>query len=76
VCAVTAPPTTRPALSLAINHPPQKNTKEARFAAGARRYDFDAGLAPYDLPRYGQWRALTGFIAPADVARLMPVRGV
>ena len=49
------------------------HTQEARFAAGARRFDFDAGLAPYDLPRYAQWRALSGFVAPGDVERLMPV---
>ncbi len=45
----------------------------ARLAEGVRRFDFDQGLAPYDLSRYGQWQALSSHITPAVVDALMPV---
>jgi len=37
-----------------------------RYAAGVRRFDFDAGMAPYDLASYGNWQALTGHITPVS----------
>jgi A1 cistron-splicing factor AAR2 len=62
--------------------------EEARFAAGARRGDFDRGLAPYDLGGGGgggapqaraaggggwaRWRSLAGLITPDLAQRLMP----
>ena len=35
----------------------------ARYEAGVRRFDFDQGLAPYDLTSYGQWRSLSHHIS-------------
>jgi len=37
-----------------------------RYAAGVRRFDFDAGMAPYDLASYASWQALTGHITPVS----------
>ncbi|GBF99801.1 hypothetical protein Rsub_12554 [Raphidocelis subcapitata] len=45
----------------------------ARYAEGARRFDFDSGLAPYDLAAYGVWRELTAFVDAALLKRLLPV---
>ena len=45
-----------------------------RYAAGVRRFDFDAGLAPYDLASYGQWRALSDLLTPAVLERLSPAQ--
>ena len=39
-----------------------------------RRFDFDAGLAPYDLASYGQWRALSDLLTPAVLERLSPAQ--
>lgn len=46
-----------------------------RYAAGVRRFDFDSGLAPYDLASYALWRTLSGHVTEADVARLQPAGG-
>ena len=42
---------------------------------GVRRFDFDAGMAPYDLASYNGWLALAGHIRPADLERLRPAGG-
>lgn len=55
--------------------PFEDDDEEARFAEGARRFDFDAGLAPYDLRSYAQWVALARFITPPLLDRLSPVAG-
>jgi len=39
-----------------------------------RRFEFDAGLAPYDLASFGQWRALSEHLTPALLARLSPAQ--
>jgi hypothetical protein len=46
-----------------------------RYAEGVRRFDFDAGLAPYDLAACGAWRDLTSCIDEALLKRLLPVCG-
>lgn len=47
--------------------------QEARFAEGVRRFDFDQGLAPYNLPAYKIWRALSCHIDKATVERCIRV---
>ena len=42
-----------------------------RFAAGVRRFDFDAGLAPYNLGGGTTWQALTVHVTPATTRRIM-----
>ncbi|KAF8071287.1 CHX17 [Scenedesmus sp. PABB004] len=49
--------------------------QEARFAAGVARFDFDSGLAPYDLARYGQWAALSRHVTPRLLRLLLPEDG-
>ncbi|KAK9826103.1 hypothetical protein WJX81_003949 [Elliptochloris bilobata] len=46
-----------------------------RYTAGVRRFDFDFGLAPYNLASYAQWRALSEYLTPAVLERLSPVQG-
>lgn len=46
--------------------------EEARYAAGVRNFDFDAGLAPYDLGSLALWRSLTRFISQKTTARVAP----
>lgn len=41
-----------------------------RLAAGARRGDFDRGLAPYPLDTLARWRGLSDRITEAAVARI------
>jgi A1 cistron-splicing factor AAR2 len=43
-----------------------------RYAAGVRRFDFDGGLAPYDLASAPVWRALTRHVSSATLARISP----
>lgn len=45
-----------------------------RYAAGVRRFDFDAGLAPYDLSACARWHDLSCFIDEPLLKRLLPVR--
>ena len=45
----------------------------ARFVAGVRRFDFDGGLAPYDLGACASWHGLSRFINSAVIQRLLPV---
>ncbi|EIE22542.1 AAR2-domain-containing protein [Coccomyxa subellipsoidea C-169] len=46
-----------------------------RLAAGVRRFDFDAYLAPYDLSSFTTWQSLSGHITPGVIERLSPVAG-
>lgn len=46
----------------------------ARYAEGVRRFDFDAGLAPYDLAACARWRDLSCFIDEQLLKKLLPVR--
>ena len=46
--------------------------EEERYAAGVRRFDFDAGLAPYDLGSWALWQSLTRFVSPRTTARVAP----
>ena len=45
----------------------------ARYAEGARRFEFDAYLAPYDLNSYRRWAGLSSYITPELVSELSPV---
>lgn len=47
--------------------------QEARYAAGVARFDFDRGLAPYDLNRYSQWVSLSCHISQQLLDEVMPV---
>ncbi|KAI8464490.1 MAG: AAR2-domain-containing protein [Monoraphidium minutum] len=49
--------------------------EEARYAEGVRRFDFDAGLAPYDLAGCGAWGELSCCIDEPLLRRLMPAGG-
>ena len=46
--------------------------EEARYAAGVKKFDFDAGLAPYDLGSLWLWQSLTRFISGKTTARVAP----
>ncbi|GLC38850.1 hypothetical protein PLESTM_000786600 [Pleodorina starrii] len=46
-----------------------------RYALGVRRYEFDWGLAPYNLHAWQQWRELTSCLAPRVIDALQPVGG-
>ena len=39
-----------------------------------RRFDFDPGLAPYNLAAHTQWRVLSALLTPAVLARLAPAQ--
>lgn len=52
---------------------PALPTQAGRYAAGVARFDFDRGLAPYDLARYGQWAGLSCHISAAVLQQLLPV---
>ena len=43
------------------------------FQAGARRYDFDQNLAPYNLHAYQQWQSLSSCISQSVISRLSPL---
>lgn len=43
------------------------------FQAGARRYDFDQNLAPYNLHAYQQWQSLSSCISQGVISRLSPL---
>ncbi|GFH24152.1 uncharacterized protein HaLaN_21887 [Haematococcus lacustris] len=47
-----------------------------RFAAGVRRFDFDSGMAPYNLHGLAAWSELCSCLTPELVDRLVPVSGV
>lgn len=44
----------------------------ARYTAGVKRFDFDAGLAPYNLSGYAAWQRLSGHISPEALQHLKP----
>lgn len=52
---------------------PLPTPQAARYAEGVRRFDFDSGLAPYDLAACAAWHDLACFIDPLLLKRLMPV---
>lgn len=53
---------------------PLRDEDEAvRLEEGFRRFDFDCSLAPYNLPTYQHWQAITGFVGRATVSRIAPV---
>ncbi|DBA72231.1 TPA: hypothetical protein ACH3X2_010623 [Trebouxia sp. C0005] len=43
------------------------------FQAGARRYDFDQNLAPYNLHAYQHWQSLSSCISQGVISRLSPL---
>eukprot|EP00877_Chromochloris_zofingiensis_P000739 jgi/Chrzof1/10666/Cz05g07160.t1 len=53
----------------------QDEEEVARYEAGVQRFDFDAGLAPYDLSRYSQWCNLSCYITKELIDTLSPVGG-
>jgi A1 cistron-splicing factor AAR2 len=44
-----------------------------RYAQGVRRFDFDAGLAPYNLPAWPVWQEIAGRVTSDLIERIMPV---
>lgn len=53
---------------------PAPRGQAERYAAGVRRFDFDAGLAPYNLAAHAQWRGLSAHLTPTVLARLSPAQ--
>lgn len=51
------------------------NVQVERYVAGVKRFDFDAGMAPYNLASFNRWCTLAGYITEADVERLRPAGG-
>lgn len=47
-----------------------------RFEEGARRFEFDASLAPYDLNSYRHWLSLCSHLTPDMVSDLSPAGGM
>lgn len=45
-----------------------------RYAEGMRRFDFDAGLAPYQLDTYSLWQRLTPHVTAAAISRIAPAQ--
>ena len=43
------------------------------FAAGVKRFDFDQGLAPYNLHAYQQWQNLSSYISKQTISKLSPL---
>lgn len=43
------------------------------FVAGARRFDFDQNLAPYNLHAYHQWQSLSSYISKGVTNKLSPL---
>lgn len=41
--------------------------------AGARRFDFDQNLAPYNLHAYQQWQSLSNYISKDVISQLAPL---
>lgn len=42
-----------------------------RYTAGVRRFDFDAGLAPYNLGGLATWKQLTPHVTSRTITRIM-----
>lgn len=47
--------------------------EEGQFAQGVRNFDFDSGLAPYNLAAYRVWSELAGAVTGSTLKRLLPV---
>jgi len=61
-------------ITLPLAYPPQTPTKVSRYVEGVRRFDFDAGLAPYDFAACTRWNDLTCFMDEPLLKKLLPVR--
>lgn len=64
--------------ALILLHPPPRfpPTRQAeRYATGARNFEFDSALAPYDLHAYNAWRRLSGHISAAVIDAVQPLAG-
>lgn len=46
-----------------------------RFAAGVRRMNFDAGMAPYPFKQCAEWPALCKFITTNLIQKIQPIGG-
>lgn len=49
--------------------------EETGYKQGVLDFDFDAGLAPYDLKGHKQWKNLSKFITRNILERILPVNG-
>ena len=67
------PPVLRPPL-LPGACPPYL-AQAGRYAEGARRFEFDWGLAPYNLPAWQCWRDLTSCLDAHVIDAVQPVSG-
>jgi len=52
----------------------QDEEEAERYEAGVRRFDFDAGMAPYNLPAFAVWQDIAGSVTEELMKRVMPVR--
>ena len=43
------------------------------FIAGVRRFEFDSGLAPYNLHAFHQWQKLSRHISKDVISKLAPL---
>ena len=50
----------------------ERQLQVARYTLGVKRFDFDAGLAPYNLSAFAAWQRLSGHITPAVMEQLQP----
>uniref|UniRef100_A0A061R3I3 A1 cistron-splicing factor AAR2 n=1 Tax=Tetraselmis sp. GSL018 TaxID=582737 RepID=A0A061R3I3_9CHLO len=50
---------------------PDEDERE-RYALGARRFDFDSGLAPYNLSAFPVWKLLAADVSQRTLDRLLP----
>ena len=48
----------------------EEEEEQGRYEAAARQFEFDAGLAPYNLQAFSQWRDLSSFISQVAAAPL------
>eukprot|EP00210_Caulerpa_lentillifera_P006662 g6365.t1 len=51
--------------------PIRDEDEEHRFQLGVSKFEFDANLAPYDLPSWRQWRKLSNWINQKTINRIM-----
>lgn len=57
-----------------VVHVPDENEVE-RYVHGVKSMDFDANLAPYDLPHHATWCHLSNYVTQAVIERLQPLGG-
>ena len=43
------------------------------YVAGVRRFEFDSGLAPYNLHAFQQWQSLSSYISKDIISKLSPL---